>query len=434
MKLLIKDARLIDPANKIDAVKDILIVNGRIAKVGKNIQTRGSSCKIIAAKDKIACPGLIDMHAHLRQPGREDEETLLSGSSSAAKGGFTTVACMANTTPAIDDQAAVEYILAESQRLGLIKVLPVAAVTKELKGEEFSEIAALKEAGCVALSDDGQPIANAEIMRRALEYSRMFDLPIISHCEDLNLSAKGLMHEGYMATILGLRGIPDVAESIMVARDLQLAEFSQGRLHLAHISAAKSVELIRQAKAKGKTKGLSANTNITAETCPHYFSLTCAELQGFDTNAKVNPPLRSKEDVEAVKLGLSEGIIEVIATDHAPHTQAEKDVEFSAAPFGMIGLETAFSLGLSELVAKRVLTLTQLIAKMSTNPAQILKIAAGTLSVGASADIVIFDPNEHWVVRKEELLSKSKNSPFIGRKLKGIVEYTICGGRIVFSR
>lgn len=424
MNILIKGGRVIDPANKIDGVRDILIENGKIAKVGKNIRT--SSVRLIQAKSKIVSPGLIDMHAHLRQPGREDEETLLTASRAAARGGFTTVACMANTHPPIDDQGIVEYILSESEKLNLIKILPVGAVTKDLKGEQLTEIATLKEAGCIALSDDGQPISNSEIMRRALEYSRMFNLLVISHCEDLTLSAKGVMHEGFVSTLLGLPGIADIAESSMVARDLQLAEFTGGRLHLAHISVAKSVELIRQLKGKA--------TNISCETCPHYFSLTCEAVQDFDTNAKVKPPLRPQEDVVAIKKGLSDDTIDVIATDHAPHTEAEKDVEFNTAPFGMIGLETALALGITELVEKKVLTLAQLIAKMSLNPAKILAIEGGNLSVGSTADVVVFDPQGSWLVNKKDFVSKSKNSPFVGRKLKGMVEYTVSRGKIVYCK
>lgn len=423
MALLIKGGRIIDPANNVDAVKDILLQGGKIAQVAKSI--KNSSAKAVEAKGKVVAPGLIDMHAHLRQPGREDEETLLTGARAAARGGFTNVVCMANTNPPLDDQGSIEYILSESVKLGLIKILPVGAVTKGLKGEEFTEIATLKEAGCIALSDDGRPISNSQLMRRALEYARMFNLPIIAHCEDLSLSAGGVMHEGYWATLLGLAGMPDIAESSMVGRDLQLAEFSSARLHLAHISAAKSVELIRQAKRK--------NAQVSCETCPHYFSLTCEEVKNFDPNTKVMPPLRTKEDVEAIKQGLREGTIDVIATDHAPHTEAEKDVEFAQAPFGMIGLETALSVGLSELVEKKILTLSQLIEKMSLNPAKILGLEGGSLSIGAAADVTIFDAQKEWLVKKEDFASKSKNSAFVGKRLKGRVEYTICQGKIVYQ-
>ncbi|MFH1245243.1 MAG: dihydroorotase [Candidatus Omnitrophota bacterium] len=424
MNILIKGAQVVDPANKIDQPMDVLIEDGKIAAVQKTIRAKAE--KVIDAQGKIVTPGLIDMHAHLRQPGREDEETLFTGASAAARGGFTTVVCMANTAPPIDDQGLVKYILLESEKIGLVRVLPVAAVTKGLKGEELTEVGTLKEAGCVALSDDGRPVASSEIMRRALEYAAMFDLPIISHCEDLALSAGGLMHEAYLSTIMGLPGIPDIAESVMVARDLQLAGFTAAKLHFAHISSGKSVTLIRQAKSEKLT-------NISSETCPHYFSLTCDAVRGFDPNAKVNPPLRTEEDVQAIRQGLADGTIDVIATDHAPHTEAEKDVEFSNAPFGMIGLETALSLGLSELVVKKVLTFSQLVEKMSVNPAKILGIEGGSLSVGAAADVLIFDPHKQWQVTKEGIVSKSKNSPFIGRTLPGVVEYTICKGKIVYS-
>jgi dihydroorotase len=421
MVLLIKGGHVVDPANKRDAVFDILIEKGKISRIEKNI--KGEGYKIIEAKDKFVLPGLVDMHAHLRQPGREDEETLLTGSQAAIKGGFTTVCCMPNTAPAIDNQGVVEYIYAENKKIGLINIYSIAAITKNREGKELTEIGELKKAGAVALSDDGSPVMNAEIMRRALEYARMFDLTVISHCEEENLSAGGLMNEGYTATVLGLKGIPPEAESIMVARDIELARLTGAGLHIAHVSTKESVGLIRRAK--------SQDIKITCETCPHYFTLTEEAVLGYNTNCKVNPPLRAKEDVAAIKEGLKDGTIDAIATDHAPHADFEKDIEFEQASFGMIGLETALSLAIKELVQTKALTLTQLAEKMSLNPSRILGLNKGTLGAGVDADIVIIDLQKTWIPEKKKISSKSQNSPFLGWELPAEVTWVICQGRIL---
>ena len=424
MDILLKDGHIVDPANRLDSTSDILIRDEKIAKVGKNLRVNGA--KTVDCKGKYVLPGLIDMHVHFRQPGREDEETLLTGSRAALKGGFTSVLCMANTNPPIDNQGVVEYIYAESKRIGLINLYTVGAVTKNLEGKELTEIGQILAAGARALSDDGKSIMNAELMRRALEYTKMFALPIISHCEDLNLSKDGVINEGFVSTKLGLKGIPRTSEIAMVMRDIELAELTGGRVHIAHVTTREAVELIGQAKGKA--------INLTCETCPHYFTLTEEAVLGFDTNAKVNPPLRTKEDVEAIKKGLSEGTIDVIATDHAPHSEEEKDVEFDSAAFGMIGLETALSLAFSELVAKGILNWKQLVERMSISPAKILGLDnKGSLGAGSDADVVVFDPKINWVVDVKKLESKSKNTPFIGKRLDGIVTLAIVGGKIKYE-
>jgi len=421
VKRLIKGGRLIDPAGGIDEISDLLIEGGRVAAVGRKISPKGA--EVIEVKGKVVVPGLVDMHVHLREPGREDEETIRTGTRAAARGGFTTVACMPNTSPVIDNQGTVKFIYSQAGKTGIISVFPIGSITKGRKGKELAEIGELKESGVVAISDDGDPVENPELMRRALEYAKMFDLPVISHCEDRNLKGEGVMHEGYYSTLLGLTGIPAVAEEVMVARDLELAELSGGFLHLAHVSTARAVEMVRQAKLRG--------IKVTCETAPHYFSLTAEAVKDFDTNTKMNPPLRTEKDVEAIKEGLKDGTIDVIATDHAPHTIVEKEVEYNLAPFGIIGLETALPLVLTRLVEEKVLTLSQAITKMSLNPAQVLRLDKGTLSVGAAADITIIDLDKKLTVKADELESMSKNSPFLGWKLRGAAIMTIVGGEIV---
>ncbi len=359
------------------------------------------------------------MHVHLREPGREDEETIVSGAAAAVSGGFTSLACMPNTEPPLDTESAVRFVLREAEKTG-VHIYPVAAVTKGSQGKELTEIAALVQAGAVAVSDDGSPVSSPDLMRRALEYTKMFDIPVISHAEELTLTANGLMHEGKMSARLGLRGMPSVAEELMVARDIALAEYTGGRLHVAHVSTARSVELIRQAKRRG--------LRVTAEVTPHHFTLTDETLVFFDANLKVNPPLRTAADVEALKNGLADGTIDVIASDHAPHAHEEKEVEFDAAPFGMIGLETALGLVLSELVEPGFLTLSEAMAKMTIGPARILGIPDGQLTVGGNATMTIFDPARPWVVDVNRFRSQSRNSPFAGRELRGRVEIVmICG-------
>lgn len=423
MKLLIKGGRIVDPKNRVDKVMDLLVEKGKIARLGKDMRAKDS--KVIDASGLAVIPGLIDIHVHLREPGREDEETILTGSRAAARGGFTTICPMANTDPVVDKEGIVEFILSRGRSAGLIDILPIGAVTRGQKGLELAEIGELATAGVLGLSDDGMSIKDSHIMRRALEYSDMFDLPIIAHCEDSDLSAEGVMNEGFVSTVLGLRGVPRISEEMMVARDLSLAEMTNGKLHIAHVSTAGSVELIREAKSKG--------VRVTCETAPHYFALTDECMRTFDTNYKVKPPLRSASDVEAIKEGLLGGTIDCIATDHAPHTIEEKDVEFDRAPFGIIGLETAFSLGITELVGKGALTISQLVERMSCNPSRILGLDKGSLSPGKDADIVIVDLGGEWEVRPEEFESKSRNSPFIGRRLKGKVVATIHQGKIIYQ-
>ncbi|MEW6686622.1 MAG: dihydroorotase [Candidatus Edwardsbacteria bacterium] len=419
-QILLKNGRVIDPVSGRDEVANILIEDGKIKEIGALENSKNS--EVIDISGKVVIPGLIDMHTHLREPGREDEETIATGSKAAVRGGFTTVCCMPNTEPPIDDQSKVKFILERASACGLIDVFPIAAISKGRKGEELTEIGELLSAGAVAISDDGLPVRNSALMRRALEYSRMFDIPVISHCEDLDLSAEGVMNEGFVSTSLGLRGIPHTAEEIMVARDCFLAELTNSRLHLAHLSTAGSVEIVRQAKKKG--------IKVTCETAPHYFTLTDESVRSFETNFKVNPPLRSKEDVLAIIEGLKDGTIDVIATDHAPHTSVEKEVEFDQAPPGIIGLETAFSLALTELVKANILTLSEVVAKLSFNPAKILKLSVGEIKVGAPADLTIVDLNREWIVQAKQFASKSKNSAFIGRELKGQVIMVIKRGKI----
>ena len=421
-KLLIKGGRLVDPAENIDGEYDLLIIDGKVAEVGSDLSD--STAETIDASGKLVTPGLIDMHVHLRDPGFEDKEDIVSGTRSAAAGGFTSVACMPNTAPVIDNAAVVTYIKTKAKNEGWVNVFPIGAITKGLKGEEISEVGYLYKSGAVALSDDGKPVMNSEVMRRSLEYSKMFDLAVIAHSEDSNLAADGMMNEGYMATVLGLKGIPNAAESAMIARDIELAKLTGGRLHIAHVSARESVDLIRNAKKQG--------VKITAEAAPHHFTLTDEAVAGFDTSTKVNPPLRTAEDVEAIKSGLKDGTIDAIATDHAPHTEEEKAVEYLYAPCGMIGLETAFALAYTELVQKDVLSLPEMIAKFTVNPARILNLKGkGSLKAGQDADIAIFDLAEKWVVDRNKMYSKAKNTPFHGFALQGKPVITIVNGEIV---
>ncbi len=380
--------------------------------------------EVISAQGKVVVPGLIDIHTHLREPGREDEETILSGSQAAAAGGFTAVACMANTNPSIDSQEGVRFVL-ERAKQARCRIYPIAAVTKGQRGEELTEMADLTKSGAVALSDDGNPVSRSQIMRRALEYSKIFDVPIISHCEDRDLSSGGVINESYTSTLLGLGGIPSISEEIMVARDIHLAQFTQGRLHLAHLSTAGSIALVREAKKRG--------IRVTAEVTPHHLILSDELIrQSFDPNLKMNPPLREKKDIEALREGLADGTIDCIVTDHAPHSAEEKDVEFDAAPFGIIGLETSLGLILTELYHKGILGLKDIISLMSTKPAQILGLKGGSLKVGDPADITIIDLQKEWKVKPAQFKSKSRNTPFGGWILKGKAIATIVGGEIVY--
>lgn len=419
---------MIDPVNNLDEVLDILIESGRIAKVGKALKTN-KGFQVIEAKGKIVCPGLVDMHVHLREPGREDEETIGSGTRAAAKGGFTSIACMPNTDPPIDNASVVELILDKAEKEGIVNVFPVASFTKGLKGEELSEMSDLLKAGAVCFSNDGESVTDAEVMRRVLEYTKMFDACPIIHAEDKNLSDKGQMNEGYFSTLLGLRGIPAAAEEVIIARDLTLAALGGAKVHFTHISTKGSVELIKTAKKKG--------CPVTCDVTPHHLTLTEENLLSYDTNLKVNPPLRSKEDVKALREALTNGTIDAIASDHAPHAPQEKEREFEYTPFGMTGLETSLSLMLTELVEKEVLSYKELVEKMSVNPIKILGIdqeGRGTLSKGSVADVTIIDPQAQVEVDQTKFESKSGNTPFAGWKLKGEASHVIVGGNLVWSR
>jgi len=428
LKLVIRNGRVVDPKNKIDRKVDILIENGKIVKIGESTQFRPGdvtrSTVTIDATEKVVAPGLIDMHTHLREPGREDEETIASGTRAAAQGGFTSICCMPNTQPVIDSVSGVKFISTTASQEGVVNVYPIGSITKAQKGEELAEIGKMRIAGIVGISDDGSPVMNTQIMRRALEYAKMFNLPVISHCEDLNLSMDGVMNEGFTSTILGLKGIPRQAEEIIVARDIALAELTGGKLHLAHISTRRSVELICQAKRK--------KVKVTCETAPHYFSLSEEDVRDYNTNTKTNPPLRTKDDIKALCEGLADGTIDCIASDHAPHLEEEKDLEYNIAPFGIIGLETMVPLIITNLVNRKILGLGEAIAKLTVNPANILGLEKGSLSIGSDADITIIDLN----LRKRignEFISQSRNSPFIGMELQGFPVATIVGGRVVME-
>lgn len=426
MKILIKNGHVIDPANGRDEELDILINDGVIAEVGKSIETDDFELEVIDASGLTVTPGLVDMHVHLREPGFEYKEDIESGTRAAAAGGVTSVACMPNTSPAADNAAVITYIKERAKEAGYADVYPIGAVSKGLKGKELAEIGEMKFAGAAAISDDGMPVTESGLMRRAMEYSKMFDIKVISHCEDFGLADGGYMNEGPTATAMGLRGISRAAEEVMVSRDIIIAETIGAPVHIAHVSTRGSVELVRQAKARG--------VKVTCETCPHYFSLTDKACEGFNTNAKMNPPLRTDDDVAAIKEGLRDGTIDCIVTDHAPHHLDEKNCEFGHALNGIVGLETSLGLGIKNLVNEGVLTLPQLIEKMSVNPSRVLGIPKGTLSVGAQADVTIFDPDKEWTVDISKFMSKSKNSPFDGEVLFGKPQYVVFCGELVVNQ
>jgi len=423
MSILIRGGRVLDPANKIDKVQDVLIVDGRIADIGSNLA--GDGAQVIDAAGKVVVPGLIDLHVHLRDPGQEYKEDIVSGTRAAAAGGFTSVVCMPNTKPVNDNKAITKYIIQKAAEEGSANVFPVGNVTKGSQGDSLAEMGDLKAAGCVGFSDDGHPVANGELMRRAMEYSRPFGLPILSHSECLDLVGEGVMNEGFVATELGLKGIPWVAEDAAIARDVMLAELTGAHLHVCHISTKGSVEIVRQAKKRG--------VRVTCEAAPHHFTLTDEAVRGYNTNAKMNPPLRSAEDVAAIRAGLADGTIDAIATDHAPHHYDEKNVEFNIALNGIVGLETALPLTL-KLVDDGILSLSAAIALLTCRPAQVLKLDRGTLAKGAVADVTVIDLDETWTVDPAQLKSKSKNTPFGGWKMKGAASYTILAGRIVHQK
>ena len=420
-RLLIRGGRLIDPTNRVDQVADLLIENGTVAQVGKGLKAAGA--QVLEAEGKVVTPGFIDLHVHLRSPGQEHKETVLSGSRAAVKGGFTTICAMANTDPVVDSAPIVEYVRAQSQKAGLVNILPYAAVTMGLKGETLTEMGELKEAGVVGFSDDGMPVMNAGVMRRALEYARMTELPIISHCEDKNLTGSGVVHEGTTAIRLGLPGIPAEAETVMIARDILLAQATGGRLHIAHVSTKVGVDLIRQAK----TKGIS----VTAEVAPHHLVLTEEVLSTYDARFKMNPPLRTQADLEALRQGLKDGTLDAVATDHAPHALAEKEAELVRAPFGVVGLETAVGVLLTTLVHPGLLELATLIAALTIRPARVLGMDRGTLAPGAVADVTILDPKAEWTVQPTSFASKGMNTPFLGWRFKGRVTDVIVAGKRV---
>ncbi|MDD5712071.1 MAG: dihydroorotase [Smithellaceae bacterium] len=425
MKILLKGGRIVDPSQNLDGKMDLMIEDGRIVEIAKEIKKKASSeLKIYELPGMIVAPGLIDMHVHLREPGYEYKETILTGCEAAVAGGFTSVACMPNTAPINDNRSITEFIIRKAAECGLANVYPLAAISKDSQGVNLAEFSEMKDAGAIGLSDDGKPVTNAALMRRALEYAHSLGLPVISHCEDTALSAGGLMNEGFVATELGLRGIPNSAEDVMVARDVILAGYTGTAVHICHVSTKGAAAIIGKAKKDG--------IKVTAETAPHYFTLSDEALRDYDVNLKVNPPLRTEEDRTAIRAALADGTIDVIATDHAPHARTDKEVEFEYAASGMIGLETSLALGL-KLVAEGVLTISQLIEKMSVNPARILNLPKGTLTVGSDADITVFDPEKLWSVDTALFRSKSKNSPFQGWQMKGKALLTIVGGDVKYS-
>jgi dihydroorotase len=426
--LFIQSGQIIDPSQKIDEVGSLLITEGKISWLGKGEATPPQpDCDVLSARGLVVCPGFIDLHCHLRQPGFEEKETIASGTRAAARGGFTTICCMPNTNPPLDNQTAVEYVKSKAASEGVVRVLPIGCISKGRKGVELAEMGDLASAGVVGFSDDGEPVLSAYIMRQALDYSRAFDLPIIDHCEDKALTEGGQMNEGIVSTRLGLRGIPNAAEDIIVARDLALAQLTGGRLHIAHVTTEGAVELIRRAKEKG--------IKVTAEVTPHHLTLTEERVIGYDTNAKVNPPLRTEQDIKALIQGLNDNTIDIIATDHAPHTEANKLCEFALAPFGISGFETALG-SLMSLVHNEQLTLVSLIAKLTCEPARIIGNKhgrLGTLAIGNEANVTIFDPNLEWVVDTKNFASKGRNTPLAGERLKGRVMATIYQGELVYK-
>jgi dihydroorotase len=426
-KRLLKGARVVDPANGRDGLFDVLIDGDRIARVARDLAVEAGTTVVEIPSGLVVCPGLIDMHVHLREPGQEHKETVATGVAAAVAGGFTAVACMPNTNPVNDNAGVTEYILKKAAEAGLARVYPIGAVSRGQKGEHLADIAELKRAGCVAVTDDGHPVSTALLLRRALEYTSMVGLPVIEHCEEQTLKGEGVAHEGFHASALGLKGIPGEAESIMAQRDIALAELTRGAIHIAHMSARQTLDAVRYGKSRG--------ARVTCEVTPHHFILTDAMLAApiaYDTNVKMNPPLRDTADRDAMLAGLADGSVDVIATDHAPHHYDEKRVEFDRAPFGITGLETAVSLCLDRLVHAGVLSLSRLVELLSVNPARILNVAGGSLSDGAPADISILAPDLAVTVSAAAMRSKSRNTPFDGWSLRGGVAATMVGGRMVY--
>jgi dihydroorotase len=426
-KRVLKGGRVVDPANGRDGAFDVLIDGDRIARVGRDLPVDAGTTVVEMPSGLVICPGLVDMLVHLREPGQEHKETVATGTAAAVAGGFTAVACMPNTTPVNDNAGVTEYILKKAAEAKLARVYPIGAVSRGQQGEQLADIAELKQSGCVAITDDGRPVSTALLMRRALEYAGMFDMPVIEHCEEQTLKGDGVAHEGFHASALGLRGIPGQAESIMAQRDISLAELTNGIVHIAHMSARQTLDAVRWGKSRG--------ARVTCEVTPHHFVLTDEMLAApiaYDTNVKMNPPLRETADRDAMLAGLADGSVDVIATDHAPHHYDEKRVEFDRAPFGITGLETAVSLCFDRLVHAGVLSLSRLIELLSVNPARILRVAGGSLSDGAPADVSILAPDLSVTVSAAAMRSKSKNTPFDGWTLRGGVAATIVAGRAVF--
>ncbi|WP_102413328.1 dihydroorotase [Beduinella massiliensis] len=424
MKRLIRGGRVIDPSQGIDGVFDLLIADGVIVKIAERIEE--ADAEVIDAAGLCVLPGLVDIHCHLRDPGFEYKEDIATGTRSAAAGGFTSICCMPNTSPVNDCAAVTRYILERAKTVGSgVNVYPIGAISKGLKGAELAEIGTMKAAGIVAISDDGRPVVNANLLKLALIYADHFDVPIVSHSEDLDLTDGGVMNEGYMSTLLGLRGTTRAAEEVMIARDILVAEAYGKRIHLCHVSTKGGVQLVREAKARG--------VRVTAETAPHYIGATDAWVQDYDTNTRVNPPLRTEEDRLAVIAGLVDGTLDCIATDHAPHHADEKNVEYPLAASGMVGFETAFAICYTELVEKGFMDMSRLVSLMTANPARILNLPAGTLAPGARADVTLADIGERWTVDAEKLHSKSKNTPFDGKTYTGRVKKTLCGGQTIYE-
>ncbi|MCH7874180.1 MAG: dihydroorotase [Gemmatimonadetes bacterium] len=422
--LLLSGGRVIDPSRDHDAPADLLVIDGRIEAVEAGLSAP-DGVAVVDVSGLVVAPGLVDLHTHLREPGHEGKETVATGTRAAVAGGFTAICAMPNTDPVTDNQATVGFIVKQAAEAAAARVYPIGAVSLGQRGEQLAEFGELVGAGAVAVSDDGHPVVSGHLMRTALEYAQTFGIPVADHCEEPTLAAGGVMHEGIVSTRLGLKGIPAAAEEIMVARNILLAELTGGHVHLCHMSTRGSVELIRRAKERG--------VPVTAEACPHHFTLTHEACAAYDTSAKMNPPLREPEDVAAIREALKDGTIDVIATDHAPHHYDAKEREFDDAPFGIIGLETALGLGVTELVRGGVLTLPELIARMSTVPARIFHLPGGTLAPGAPADVVVLDPGATWTVDPSMFFSKSRNTPFAGRELRGRVIRTLVGGRTVFQ-
>lgn len=423
--LAIINGRVIDPGNGIDEVRSVAVAGGRIVAVAKDLPPGFSAERTIDATGLWVTPGLVDMHVHLREPGREDKETIATGTRAAAAGGFTDIVCMPNTSPVLDEESMIRHVIQRAARCAC-RVHPVGSITKNLMGEKLSPVGEMVQAGAVAISDDGKPVASSGMMKNALNYSRSFGIPVLCHCEDLELSAGGHMNESEVSTRMGMRGIPAASEEICVARDVMLAEYTGARVHIQHVSTAGAVRIIREAKRRG--------VKVSCETCPHYFVLTDGDIGPYDTNKKMNPPLRTARDREAVAEGLADGTIDAIASDHAPHTLEDKGVEFDAAAFGVIGLETLIAAALTHLVGRDILTPGGLIEKVVVNPRRILGIPGGTVEQGAPADIAVIDPGTPWTVDSSQFFSKARNSPFVGMEFTGCVRATILAGKVVYER